>query len=577
MGLLETQPLRMLEERRLLDALAASESWFVPAGWETLNDGNLALKFRISVGIDLDGLLLYPALFPHVPAYVQPQKKDERWSGHQYGGSGVFCLEYGPDNWHESVTGEDLVRSTRRLLVSEFVSYVTEDSSWPPSRHQLNRGQALRFEALRFVVTPGLLRLTEQMTVGTKVPIQASVRWVASSMVTVVTQVGEGENKSSTDVPMELAQEYWHRDGWAICDPRLADMPAVETYEALQAYLQGIDCWPCELDVGNKRFALVLLVPGAEPQMYTVQGGIESEIQKYAPVIFDDQVQRLPDYVTDLSKKCVAIVGLGSVGSKVAVSLARAGVRNFIILDDDVLGPENLVRHQLTWRSVGLHKADALGVELRLIAPNMKVWPKAFRLAGQENPKSAADVAELLGLCSMVVDATATSSVFITLAAICKEKNIAMVWGELFAGGGGGLMARSRPGKDAAPLAVRNHINACLQSLPAAPDKRATDYDGTGEREVVIAGDGDVSALAAAMTQFALDALGDAEQSQYPVAAYLMGYKKYWVFEQPFHTVPIDCSGAIDAATAPRQLTADEQAALAEFVASVGTSTKCSE
>jgi hypothetical protein len=45
--------------------------------------------------------------------------------------------------------------------------------------------------------------------------------------------------------------------------------------------------------------------------------------------------QRIPSEFERLRDKKIGIVGLGSVGSKVAVSLARSGVRNFILIDDD--------------------------------------------------------------------------------------------------------------------------------------------------------------------------------------------------------------------------------------------------
>ena len=49
------------------------------------------------------------------------------------------------------------------------------------------------------------------------------------------------------------------------------------------------------------------------------------------------------------------------------------------------------------------------------------------------------------------------------------------------------------------------------------------------------------------MTQFILDILcpQDSEPSAYPASAYLIGFRKYWIFKCPFDTYPIDCSGAL--------------------------------
>src|SRR5690606_2784507 len=51
--------------------------------------------------------------------------------------------------------------------------------------------------------------------------------------------------------------------------------------------------------------------------------------------------------------KSVAIVGAGSIGSKMAETLARSGVSKFVLADGDVLLPDNLERHALYWSEVG--------------------------------------------------------------------------------------------------------------------------------------------------------------------------------------------------------------------------------
>lgn len=64
------------------------------------------------------------------------------------------------------------------------------------------------------------------------------------------------------------------------------------------------------------------------------------------------------------------------------------------------------------------------------------------------------------------------------------------------------------------------------------------------------------------MTQFSLDTLCKGEESTYPVAAYLIGFRKYWEFKAPVDTIPIDCSGSLHPEVLPEALTADEVADL---------------
>lgn len=64
--------------------------------------------------------------------------------------------------------------------------------------------------------------------------------------------------------------------------------------------------------------------------------------------------------VDTLKDKRVLIIGLGSFGSRVAVSLAQEGVGAFSLIDFDIVEPHNLSRHIATVHDVGRLKTDVL-------------------------------------------------------------------------------------------------------------------------------------------------------------------------------------------------------------------------
>jgi len=176
----------------------------------------------------------------------------------------------------------------------------------------------------------------------------------------------------------------------------------------------------------------------------------------------------------------------------------------------------------------------------------MQIETYEMQIGGQENPHLNSNIANAIGTCNLIIDATANSHTFLTLAAIAKRKHIPMVWGEIFGGGGGAMMARSRPTLDASPLELRNHIYGVLQTLEPIPEGKVNNYGFQTQNQTYIASDADVTALAASMTQFTLDTLCTIdEQSSYPYSAYLIGFRRYWMFQCPFDTRPIDCSGAL--------------------------------
>ncbi len=72
-------------------------------------------------------------------------------------------------------------------------------------------------------------------------------------------------------------------------------------------------------------------------------------------------------------KKGAIILGCGSVGSLVALELARAGVGRFFLVDMDILGYHNICRHQCGIQDVGKFKTTAVKERILQINPTAQV------------------------------------------------------------------------------------------------------------------------------------------------------------------------------------------------------------
>lgn len=72
-------------------------------------------------------------------------------------------------------------------------------------------------------------------------------------------------------------------------------------------------------------------------------------------------------------KKGAVIIGCGSVGSLVALELARAGVGRFFLIDMDVLKYHNICRHQCGVSDVGKFKTTAVKERILQINPSAQV------------------------------------------------------------------------------------------------------------------------------------------------------------------------------------------------------------
>jgi len=86
------------------------------------------------------------------------------------------------------------------------------------------------------------------------------------------------------------------------------------------------------------------------------------------------------DHIDVLSKKHVAVFGIGGVGSYCSEALARAGVGAITLIDDDVVSESNINRQLIALHStVGRAKTEVMAQRVTDINPNCIVTIKTMR------------------------------------------------------------------------------------------------------------------------------------------------------------------------------------------------------
>jgi proteasome lid subunit RPN8/RPN11 len=103
-----------------------------------------------------------------------------------------------------------------------------------------------------------------------------------------------------------------------------------------------------------------------------------------------------------LRKAKILLVGLGSGGSQTAEALARASVEQFIMIDPDKVGPENLSRSVYQFADVGKDKTQALAERLTAINPAVD----ARQVTASLDEISDEELAKLVSDSSLVIAAT---------------------------------------------------------------------------------------------------------------------------------------------------------------------------
>jgi ubiquitin-protein ligase len=538
---------RFALEREAITHLMHTVDWLHGVEWGIERQLYVDAMFQVADQTYLIRLL-YPPLFPSVPPTIRPQNPDERWSTHQYN-DGTLCLEWGPDNWHSSVTGAQMLESAHSLLEIEHL----QDQSVreiAPSRHYQTVGQELRRSKWRFFVTSTLSNYLDSLPCDTGGVIKLTNHWRKKSLLTLITSVASSGTTVWNDnsIPDGLHTESDQQGFFLKTRFSSADIVTVERWDALKTLLENrgyqipsfsedseevADQMPDAILIIDEANALHLFLaldktPGTLLLLTSIKGSSQ-------PIL-----ARLPRNLSGLSEKSVALIGLGSIGSKIAVSLARTGINRFYLVDEDIFLPENICRNSLDWRYVGEHKVDAIAEMLNTIVPELDVVTSRLHLTGQEATSSLSDTLEKLADYDLIIDATADPTVFNLLTAVVTTYKKSMLWMEVYGGGIGGLIARSRTGIDPHPQTMRAAYHTFTHNHPTAEITNTSTYavqDIHGD--YLVASDADVSIIASWATRLALDTLADRDTSEFPYSMYLIGLSKSWVFGAPFDTIPI--------------------------------------
>ena len=123
-----------------------------------------------------------------------------------------------------------------------------------------------------------------------------------------------------------------------------------------------------------------------------------------------------------LQKQKIAIFGIGGVGSFVVEGLVRAGIKNFVLIDDDKICLTNINRQIIaTRKTVGKYKVDVAKERISEINPDARVETyKEFYMPNSETNIINKNL-------SYVVDCVDTVTAKIEIIQRCDELNIPVI------------------------------------------------------------------------------------------------------------------------------------------------------
>jgi molybdopterin/thiamine biosynthesis adenylyltransferase len=216
-----------------------------------------------------------------------------------------------------------------------------------------------------------------------------------------------------------------------------------------------------------------------------------------------------------LREKTVAIVGMGSGGSLLAVYLAKSGIQDLLFIDDDRLETHNIIRHICDLTQLGRYKTKAVKDFIKSRIPDVRITTieKEFSL----HTKADADYfLELLKEVDLIVAASGEHTVNFALNDFVHSNDlkIPIIFAGTFDGVKGGLMFKVDP-------RIEDYCYHCVYSDPTSNGNVRTGsipttselekkiaYDRTLQEEIAQPGLGlDIDNLTMFLSKFCLDRL----------------------------------------------------------------------
>ena len=142
---------------------------------------------------------------------------------------------------------------------------------------------------------------------------------------------------------------------------------------------------------------------------------MKEELEREAALLGNDAIERL-------QASCVAIFGLGGVGSYAAEAIARSGVGKILLVDNDVVSKSNINRQLCALQStVGRKKVDVVAERLLDINPDL-IIERRYDFVLPENISSF-DFSSL----DYIIDAIDTVSAKLAIAESAQRLGVPMI------------------------------------------------------------------------------------------------------------------------------------------------------
>ncbi|MCD6296618.1 MAG: ThiF family adenylyltransferase [Deltaproteobacteria bacterium] len=494
----------------------------------------------------------YPPSYPSGPPDIFPKNRSSKWVlRHQYVKEGRFCLDIREKTWCSRMTAADIIKSVQTLLIAEGIRKITKSDKLIVYEEP----EPIRIDCLlrqKRCVLPSDLSFPEDQNYGR---LNYVYKLNSETHRLIITDIFEGESKREST----LAKQIWLADTlrtkykglWVrVNKDQFIELLLID--EAQEALKRLSSYAAFSEDLNFKEYSVkgsygkFLVLTSEYPHLpFLLDYNSEKQsISRYGVYVFyiNHLIARMPskENYEFLSRKKVAIIGCGAGGSKDAEYLVKSGVGKIVLIDDDTLQTENILRHSCQLDDLSIEKVYAVKDKLKKINPYVKVQPLRKNLDIID-----AKTDELIRDSDLIIVATAANEELINEYAF--PRGIPAIYSKVYPMGFGGEIIRIIPGLTPCFECSHYFKEALLQEYkPEAkfPAMHSASYDTLSDGTYVpipaLAVDSDFISLIG--VKMALEVLIENDPKALIGSSHirLWGNKKEWVFDQGYQCISIE-------------------------------------
>ncbi|MDK8465476.1 ThiF family adenylyltransferase [Marinobacter sp. SS13-12] len=236
-------------------------------------------------------------------------------------------------------------------------------------------------------------------------------------------------------------------------------------------------------------------------------------------------------FLQSVRDKKVVLIGVGSLGSSLALKLASAGVGELHLIDRDVVQVGNTIRWALGWQAAGLLKTHAIAGFIETNYPYTRVQPHYVNIGLPHGAREQSDrdvLEHLVGHADLVIDASASYRVNHFIADLTASMEKPYLWLTTTHGAAGGTLGRVVPGKTKGCWHCFQYALGDKTIEPPA-DSGGEDIQPGGCAQATFIGAGiDSEEVVVLGCRLAIATLSDNDESRYPDFDWDVAVGDFW-------------------------------------------------